>query len=356
MFLKSLKLVNFRNFATAKLNFLSTTVLIGNNAQGKTNLLESIYFLATARSLRAEKDIQLIKHGEGFCRVEGEIEGTTKLEIVMQIVPEAEGKVEKRVKVNGVSRRVGDYVGNLVAVFFSPEDINLVAGAPSLRRDYLDLTLSQIDRDYKQALSTYGAALTSRNRLLKKIKEGEAKISELDFWTEQLIESGQVVSQKRENLFKNFNQQLLVLGGSKSLGNFYLDYQPSPLSDEKVEQYLSREIEAAMTLIGPHRDDFLFELNGQNLAFFGSRGEQRTAVLDLKLAELNFVKGVIGSEPVLLLDDIFSELDEDHRQYVTSVIGSQQTIISAVENEQIPGSLLKEAKVVRIEKGKLLKK
>lgn len=356
MFLKTLQAVNFRNCSKLNLNFSATTLLIGDNAQGKSNLLESIYFLATTKSLRAEKDSQLIRQGEDSCYIEGIVDlggERTTLEVAMQLVPETD-MLEKRIKINGVPRRVSDYMGNLVVILFAPEDINLVAGSPSLRRDYLDLTLSQINREYKRALVAYTKTLTARNKLLKRVKEGEAKSAELEFWTKELIESGKLIIEKRQQFFQRLNEEINHLNGKGLVGKLYLNYEENTISEERAKQYLPREIEAAMTLIGPHRDDFIFELNGQDLAFFGSRGEQRTAVLDLKIAELNFIKGVIDSSPVLLLDDIFSELDETHRHYVTSLVGSQQTIITAVENEQIPRELLKSAKVLRVKKGKVV--
>lgn len=377
MFLQNLKLTNFRNFPAVDLDFAPTTLLVGDNAQGKSNLLESVYFLATTKSPRAQRDLQLIKEGEEFVRVEGEVgesqesrvksqgkeaqsrlstlatDDFTKLEIVMQRRPEEESlNVEKRVKVNGVVKRAIDYIGNLVVIHFSPEDINLVTGSPALRRYHLDLTLSQIDRHYKKALAEYLAALVARNRLLKRIKEGLAKISELDFWTENILKNGEIIAQKRRTFFDNINRNASLLSMSEGeLGNFRFIYQESILNSERLAQYLGREVAAAITLIGPHRDDFLFAINGKNLAYFGSRGEQRTGVLELKLAELKFISKQQQTSPILLLDDVFSELDERHRQYMMEVIVGQQTILSAVETSHVPKEFLKSMKVVKIEKG-----
>ncbi|RJP46280.1 MAG: DNA replication/repair protein RecF [Armatimonadetes bacterium] len=368
MILRNLHLTNFRNFKKLEVELPQAVIVVGDNAQGKTNLLEAIYFLATSKSLRTQRDAQLIKQQEDHCWLEGEVEESqdsghamqnpepmTKLEIGMQVIPEVEGRVEKRVRVNGVPRRMMDYVGHLVVVYFSPEDINLVTGSPSLRRQYMDLTLSQIDRDYKKASSIYSETLTARNRLLKRVKEGVAKISELDFWTNNLIEAGNLIGEKREKYFHQLNTFLGIMKQPQSLGKVYLSYQRNIISQERINEYLPREVEAVTSLIGPHRDDFAFELKGHNLAYYGSRGEQRTAVLELKLAELKFVKLETGMVPVLLLDDIFSELDETHRRYVISILGKQQTILTAVETEEIPGEFLGMAKVIRVEKGILIK-
>lgn len=353
------------------MNFEDANLFLGKNAQGKSNLLEAIYFLATTKSTRAEKEFQLIKSGKEFCRVEGEVEEkiqkynskikngeekeeemgeVTKLEMVIQIVSDHE-TLEKRVKVNGVSRRVIDYLGNLVVILFSPEDINLVAGAPALRRLHLDLTLSQIDRHYKTALAHYHSAMTSRNKVLKMIKEGIARVDELEFWTTQMIENGAVISSKRRDFF----EQLNIYNGlvKETVQPLKLIYHQSLISAGRLREYVSREIAACATLIGPHRDDFVFEGGGKNLAFFGSRGEQRTAVLELKLAELYYITQVKEAKPVLLLDDVFSELDSEHQNYVVSMIAGQQTIISAVETENIPQNFLKSAKVFKVEEGKV---
>lgn len=353
MVLRTLQLTHFRNFTKVTLELPQVTILMGKNAQGKTNLLESIYFLATTKSPRAERDSQLIKQGETFVRVEGEV-GEGKLEIAMEKRNHPEGLenngVEKRVKVNGIPRRVTDYIGNLVVIYFSPEDINLVTGPPALRRWHIDLTLAQIDREYKTALNTYHNALVSRNRILKRIKEGLAKLNELDYWTEQMMESGNLITKKRGEFFQSLNEELATLTG---LENLRFVYESSEISAQRLREYLSREIAAAASLIGPHRDDFTFYRDAQALAYFGSRGEQRTAVLELKLAELKFIQKTTGEEPVLLLDDIFSELDTLHRDYVVSAISGPQVVLSVVETEQIPEEFLKSAKVIRVEKGQV---
>lgn len=361
MFLQNLKLTNFRNFSEAHLEFPKLTLLLGNNAQGKSNLLESIYFLASTKSLKADPDVELIKQGESFTRVEGEIvrtttnhEPPTKLEVVMQKKEDFVG-LEKRVKVNGVGRRTMDYLGNLVVVYFSPEDINLVTGAPALRRWHIDLVLSQVDRKYKKAISEYSAALTARNRILKRIKEGTAKLNELDYWTEIMLGSGAILSKMRREFFQALNKAVEASGGKEeAFGVLKFTYEESLLTPERLKEYLPREMAAGISLIGPQRDDFSFMFNGHNLAHFGSRGEQRIAVLDLKLAELNFIHQTYQTRPVLLLDDVFSELDAKHRVYVASVVKSQQTILSAVEESHVPEEILNSAKLFRVNKGSLI--
>lgn len=332
MFLKQIILTNFRNYSSLKHSFKSQiTVLIGNNAQGKSNFLESIYFLATTKSSKADRDEELIKKGEEVLRVKGEGERGKgedfDLEIAMQQTPET--GLTKRVKVNGIPRRALDYIGNLSVVTFSPEDINLVAGPPALRRWHIDLTLAQVDKEYKKALTSYEETVRRKNKILKNIKEGNAKVDELKFWADQQINLGQIITQKRENFFKFLNTT------ERKFGEFEFEYLKNEISKARLDEYLNREIASLSSLIGPHRDDFRFlarnEDGKRDLSPFGSRGEQRVAVLDLKISEVEFIELSLGHRPILLLDDVFSELDLAHREHVIDLISLQQTIITAID-------------------------
>ena len=349
MFLKQLNLLNFRNYAQLELKFdQSPTVLVGNNAVGKSNLLEAIYFLSTTKSGRAEREEELIRKGENQCNVQCAIcneENETKLEINTQIL---DYQFSKRVKINGISRRVVDFIGNLPAVIFYPSDINLVTGAPSLRRWHLDLGLAQVDSYYKKALTLYEQILTNRNRVLKRIREGHGKVDELKFWTNELVEKGQVISNKRQAFF-NFINEL-----KKPLGDFQFEYKQNLVSVEKLNETNGREVAAAATLIGPHRDDFEILLDGRNLAHFGSRGEQRTVTLAFKLSQLEYMAKVFGKRPILLLDDVFSELDANHRATVVEIVSRQQTIIATVELENIPKTFLDSARILKVEDGRII--
>ena len=348
MFLKKLKLTNFRNYSNLSLEFdQRPTILVGNNAVGKSNLLEAVYLLSTTKSGRVDSESELIRQGEGFARVEGGLEGEggkEGLEVVIQI---AEEQFSKRVKVNGVPRRSTDFIGHLPAVIFNPMDINMVTGAPALRRWHLDMALAQVDTAYKKALTLFEQVLTSRNRVLKRIREREARVDELTYWTDELIKYGEVVSGGRKAFLESMNNF------KSPLGSFQFEYLQSELSRERLDEYSSREIAAAATLIGPHRDDFRIILGGRNLAHFGSRGEQRTATLAFKLAQLEYMALKLGKRPLLLLDDVFSELDADHRAHVVEVVGRQQTIMATVELEGIPQKFLDEARILRVEDGEI---
>ena len=370
---KNLKLLNFRNYAQLELNFDSRpTVLVGDNGAGKSNILEAVYLLSTTKSQRVGSETELIKQGEEFSKVQCEIatdpsdprndttrrafgtvviasEAKQSLEVTMQIL---DNQFTKRVKVNRVPRRSVDFIGNLPAVIFYPSDINMVTGSPSLRRWHLDMGLAQIDPDYKKALSLYEQFLISRNRVLKRIREGLSRKDELDYWTEGLVKEADIISEKRQ-IFFDFVNNLVT-----ELGEYKFKYVPSIVTLEKLNITNGREVAAAATLIGPHRDDYEVQIRNskfeiRNLSKFGSRGEQRTATLAFKLALLEYMALILGKRPVLLLDDVFSELDASHRAHVVEVVSRQQTIIATVELENIPQEFLDSARILTIENGKI---
>lgn len=349
MLLKQIKLQNFRNYLSVEFPFKQkVTVLIGENAQGKTNFLESIYLLATTKSVKADRDEELIKEAESVLHVEGEVESRgeeVKLEIAMQLVQD---KLTKKTKVNGIPRRSVDYSLNLVVVFFTPQDVNIVTGSPSLRRYQIDQTLSQIDRAYKKTLSDYENIVIRKNKVLKAVQEGFAKKDQLTYWLDQQILLGSLLTQKRQEYFDFINED------EKKFGEFKFIYKSNVVTLDRLREYEDKEIASANSLIGPHRDDFQFFLADRDLSKYGSRGEQRTAVLDLKFSEVEYIESVLGERPVLLLDDIFSELDSSHRQHVIDLVFEQQTIIASVDWDQTLAQSLKDAKVIKIESGKIL--
>lgn len=338
MLIKTLILQNFRSFSKEALSFdEKTTIIVGPNASGKTNILEAINLLATGKSFRAEREEEMIRNGEELARVVGKIGGLegdegTELEAVLTRGTFNRAPVaRKKLSVNGVSRRMYNFVGALKVVLFGPWDLELVTESPSRRRRFLDNVLSQVDREYYRSLLSYEKAVRQRNKLLERIREGEAQRSQLLFWNQLLIKNGNYLTEEREKFidFVNSTQQL----GDE---NFGLEYDRSPISESRLEQYANEEIAAATTLVGPHRDDFKFEKE-RNLATYGSRGEQRMGVLWLKLAELAFIEAKSEQRPVLLLDDIFSELDHKHREVVMLVLGKQQTIMTTADEHTIEG-------------------
>lgn len=343
MRLKNINLINFRNYARLDLNFdFRPTILVGDNAAGKSNLLEAVYFLSTTKSGRVDEEKELIKSGESIARLQGTTD--SDLEITLQ---NTQDQFSKKVKVNGVPRRVVDYIGNLSAVIFYPWDINMVTGSPSLRRWHLDMALAQVDSGYKKALTQYEQVLVNRNRVLKRIKERQGRIDELDYWTSELIKNGQIIQNTREAFLQSLNQFI------SPLGEFIFEYRQSELSQERLDQYNGREVAAAVTLIGPHRDDYVIKMDERILAHYGSRGEQRLATLAFKLATLEYMALTLGNRPILLLDDVFSELDLHHREAVVEVVSRQQTILSALELKNLPKDFLSSARILRVEEGKI---
>ncbi|MFZ5845026.1 MAG: DNA replication/repair protein RecF [Patescibacteria group bacterium] len=377
MILSSLQLTNFRSYARASFSFSpATTLILGPNAAGKTNMLEAVYLLATGKSFRAQHDREMIRWGQELGRVSAEVASTfsasppslspsappaksangvallekgrlpapdqKKLEVVITSGSVGGQKAPtKKYLINGVPRRMIDFVGNLRAVLFWPEHLELVTDSPSLRRSYLDSILVQVDREYRRNLVSYERALRQRNRLLDLINEGKAHRHQLLFWDQLLIRTGSYLTDKR-------NQYLDFVNKYETTGMKYqVVYDKSVISESRLIQYAQEEIAAKATLVGPHRDDFDVVM-GKNLslAAYGSRGEQRLAVLWLKLAELKYNERETGDRPLLLLDDIFSELDTDHQAIVLQLVNEHQTLITSADPEI--ATLLKKKKLVEL--------
>ncbi len=318
---------NFRCFEKAEFEFGSgMNLILGPNASGKTTILEAIYLLATADSFRAEKITDLIKFNAQHSMINAQLDDNIKLRLFLTS--------KKHFWVNAVEKKKKDFVGQLLAVLFRPEDIRIVTGSPSRRRRFFDELLVQINWEYHRALRDYEKALKRRNKLLLAIREREAKKSDLFFWSQSLVQNGELLIKSRAELVGFINH--FWPSGLRFV------YQQNRFI---LDQNLTKEIEQGITLSGPHRDDFWLEKNGRNLAVFGSRSEQRLAVLNLKLAELEFIEQesaraarLPAGRPILLLDDIFSELDEKFRARVLATLGRQQTIMTTAE----PGLVKKE--------------
>ena len=332
MLILKARLNDFRNFKTKLLEFSpATTVIVGPNASGKTNILESLYLLSTGKSFHARIEEEMVNYNTDIARVKVRIKTDgvmVDLEAVLTHGFIDIGKVSsekvarKKLLVNGISKRLIDFSGNFKIVLFGPWDMDLVTESPSLRRKFLDTVLSQVDKEYRRASLSYERGLRQRNRLLLRIREENLSRSQLLFWDKLLIRNGDYLSQKREELI-NFSNSTPGINDQI----FELEYDKSAISESRLEEYAQEEIAAATTLVGPHRDDFIFKIKikksknrERDLARFGSRGEQRMSVLWLKLAELEFIENKSGEKPTLLLDDIFSELDHEHRDVVIDII------------------------------------
>lgn len=352
MQLTHLSLQNFRSYLKASLTFSQDlTVIVGPNTAGKTNLLEAITLLARGKTNRSEKDTQAVRFDEEIARIRGVCHPDTQLEIVL-----TNGMVSgissplRRFLVNGVPKRRVDFASHLSVVSFSPSDLDIVIGSPSLRRNFLDDALEQVDRQYRIAHITYTKALRQRNALLDRAKEtGQRFEQQFAYWDELLITHGQYISQSRETLIDYIND------AAKDVFSLHLTYDHSKISKERLLQYKVAEEGSGVTLVGPHRDDFFIDMDvskeWRNVKAYGSRGQQRLAILQLKMLQLSFMEEKNGTRPLLLLDDIFSELDNRHIALVSGLLDKQQTIMTTTHKEFLDKKILEAAGVVELEVG-----
>ena len=419
MFLSHLHLEHFRNYKQLDLAFTASVTLVqGRNGQGKTNLLEAIYYLATSKSSHARAEREVVGRDAAhepipYGRIRGHMlaaDQATTLEILF--TPRNPGlNYSKQVSVNGVPRRSMDFIGHLRAVLFLPQDIALISGSPRERRRYIDIALCQIDRHYYQALARYQKIITQRNSLLKQLREGPHRSStnaQISFWDDQLVEYGtQVISRRHAylarlapivcrrhqaltdqqealdllylpsfntGLYSNTDYQRLRdgedvhLNALKHLPSKLVHRTPAgvgPTEDstidslqiarlfrEQLERRREVELAAGSSLYGPHRDELIFLVNGWNLRTYGSRGQQRSGALALKLAELQAMSEETGEKPILLLDDVMSELDEQRRAALLSALANlHQGIITTTDWTDFSEHFRQNAQQLHIEAG-----
>ncbi|RJQ38177.1 hypothetical protein C4559_02305 [Candidatus Microgenomates bacterium] len=407
MFLKILFLQNFRSYSKSEFNFnKKTTLIVGPNTSGKSNIIESIYLLSTGKSFRAGKDFEMIRFGEEMGRVKAQIQNSKfkiqncegeepfssfpgektsntleDLEVVLTTgLVSGIATPLKKYLLNGVSKRRVNFASNLKTVLFSPQNLDIIIGSPSLRRNFLDEVLEQADQEYRLAIINYFKALRQRNALLEKAKDTGYKNEKLfEYWDDFLIKNGEVITKKREQLIEFINKE------EKEIFNFQAIYDHSIISKERLLQYKDAELWSGVTLVGPHRDDINIRIDANmpgchaefisaskkygsgilkqvqdnkvqvkdinnkiDIKYFGSRGQQRLAILQLKMLQILYIEKASNDRPLLLLDDIFSELDEGHINLVLKMIQGQQTIITTTHKDFIPENLLKDVHVVEL--------
>ncbi len=353
MILKTLSLQKFRSYNNATYTLSpEVTFIVGENTAGKSNLIEAINYLSVGKSFRADKELQVIRFGEDIARVKGSVIGDddATLEAVFAFLPAAgrEPFFQKRFLVNGLPKRRVDFAGILPSVLFTPEDLEIIIASPSVRRNFFDSVLEQVDRTYRTAQIAYTKALRQRNALLESARgTGTRNTEQFAYWDKLLIENGQILTGKREAFVSFVNES------QKSILSFQMHYDPSRMSHDRLAQYKDAEIGAGMTLVGPQRDDFFLTLSigteEKDVRHFGSRGQQRLAVLQLKLLQILYMESILGNRPLLLLDDIFSELDAGHIAHILSEIPKQQTVITTTHEEFI-GSHSQRGKTILLEK------
>jgi len=334
MRLSSVWLQHFRSYSNKAFNFSKgVTLIVGDNARGKTNILEAIALLSTGISFRAQKTEEMVQWGHEVGHVKGlaldEKQNETTLEVVITTGAVHGERTQKRTyRIDGASRRRKDFIGQLPVVLFRPEDLDLMTDGPSLRRAFLNEVLSQSFPEYRSSLESYEKALKRRNRLLDMLREGKVTRASFAFWDQLLIKHGNIVTQHRRDFIDFLSKQ------SDFPMNFRVEYDASTVSEKRLHQYAVEEVGAGHTLVGPHKDDFLVFLHGKkekDLMVYGSRGEQRMGVLWLKIQEMEYIDSVHKERPTLLLDDIFSELDKKHQQMVVELARHQQTIFTTTE-------------------------
>jgi DNA replication and repair protein RecF len=398
VYLKHLSLANFRNYVRLELELSPGIILIqGENAQGKTNLLEAIYYLSAAHSPYATADRELInwlaeEEELTFTRLVGQMErGRTlqRLEITLlkELASETDShSLKKQIKINGVPKRVLDLIGQLNVVIFLPQDIDLVAGSPSGRRRYLDATICQFDSWYYRALRQYDRVLTQRNHLLRQLQERQGNPNQLHFWDEKLAEDGSYIVARRQDVIAELEElaraiHLELTGQDEHLSLRYepsirmpdkyyqiplglgaerrldIRYSESSIREsflEQLREITREEIQRGMSLIGPHRDDLRFLASGVDMGTYGSRGQQRTVVLALKLAEAKLLARETGEQPIMLLDEVMSELDEARRHYLMKAIkNSQQAILTTTHWNAYTPDFLAQATLLRVQEGRI---
>lgn len=355
MIIESLDLQNYRNYELLNINFSDkTNILYGNNAQGKTNILEAIYVAGTTKSHRGSKDREIIS----FDKDEAHI----KLIVRKNGIPHRIDMHLKKTKSKGVAidgipiRRAVDLLGIINIVFFSPEDLNIIKSGPAERRRFMDMELCQLDKLYVHNLLNYNKALLQRNKLLKDISFQPSLEDTLDVWDEQLVNYGCELIRIRRNFINNLNDIIFnihrKLSGDKE--ELVLGYEPSVKEDEfKKELDISRErdIRQKLTGCGPHRDDMSFNIGEMDIRRYGSQGQQRTCALSLKLSEIELVKKITGDNPVLLLDDVLSELDGNRQNYLLDSIDSVQTIVTCTGLDEFINYRFQFDKVFRVSEG-----
>jgi DNA replication and repair protein RecF len=396
MWLSQLALVNFRNLSRLRLEPQPGVLLFcGRNGQGKTNLLESVYVLATTRSPRTSVERELLswKTPEDadlaavvapFARLEARVrrlEGEIHLELTFEadrpgVDSAATGPVARAIKVNGLPTRATGLVGQLPVVYFSPGDVELAGGPPAGRRQYLNLANSQASPSHLRALQRYNRVLLQRNQVLRLVRERRQPTTALEPWTDQLVNWGAQILHQRLRMLRLVDERLVTIfrelaGTTETLQVAYRSTACDPASPSKPRdgldlidgfrqrqgQQAAREIDQAVSLVGPHRDDFTFLLDGVDLNRFGSRGQQRLAVLALKLAEADWMRDEIGELPVVLLDDVLSELDPPRRGYVLQRVAApeptqqRQVWITTTETANFSHEFLSSAQRYEIDAG-----
>ncbi|MEI5908406.1 DNA replication/repair protein RecF [Bacillus spongiae] len=370
MYIEGLQLENYRNYESLEVSFENkVNVILGENAQGKTNVMESIYVLAMAKSHRTSKDKELIRWDDEYAKIKGRINkrnGSVPLELSI-------GKKGKKAKFNHIEQpKLSHYVGNMNVVMFAPEDLHLVKGSPQVRRRFIDMEIGQVSPVYLHDSNQYNKILQQRNSYLKQLQlKKQSDQTMLDVLTEQYIQMAVKIVRRRFEFIRMLEgwAKPIHSGISRELEALKIIYKPSidvseeqdwskmiEIFEQKFTQLREREIDRGVTLVGPHRDDLQFLVNDRDVQTYGSQGQQRTTALSVKLAEIELIHSEIGEYPILLLDDVLSELDDYRQSHLLNTIqGKVQTFVTTTSVEGIDHQTLREAATYIVETGKMSK-
>ncbi len=357
MIVKSLKLKNFRNYNLLNLEFdAATNIFYGDNAQGKTNILESIYLSGTTKSHRSTKDRDMIQFGNEEAHIETVVE---KNGVPFQIDMHLKKNSPKGIAINKIPiRKASELFGIINIVFFSPEDLNIIKNGPAERRRFIDLELAQLDRLYLSDLSNYNRIINQRNKLLKDVHNRNDLLETLEIWDFQLVQYGKKIIERRRQFIGQVNDIISevhkkLTGGREKLKLYYepgignLEFEKALLKNRE------RDIRMKSTSVGPHRDDICFMTNDLDIRKFGSQGQQRTAALSLKLSEIELVKEIIKDTPILLLDDVLSELDKHRQNYLLDSIRDVQTLITCTGLDDFVNHRFSINKILYVKQGEV---
>lgn len=360
MIIKSIQLKNFRNYDDLDISFdEGTNILYGDNAQGKTNILEAAYMSGTSKSHKGSKDKEMIRFGEDEAHLRTlVIRGGREYQIDMHL----KKKRTKGIAINKMPiKRASELFGILNIVFFSPEDLNIIKNGPSERRRFLDAELCQLDKIYLSDLTNYNKILAQRNKLLKDMVFKPELKDTLSVWDMQLVETGKKIIKRRKQFVEELNEIVhdihYRISGEKE--ELFLKYEPNIddiIFEDELNRSKIRDLKLCQTSVGPHRDDLLFSIAGVDIRKFGSQGQQRTSALSLKLSEIELVRKSIKDTPILLLDDVLSELDSNRQNYLLNNISDTQTIITCTGLDEFVRNRFQINKVFEVINGQIFEK
>lgn len=357
MIVESVELKDYRNYDFLDMKFNeNVNIIYGDNAQGKTNILESIYMCSTSKSHRGSKDKEIIRFGQDESHIKLNV---IKHDMRYRIDMHLKKNKSKGIAVNGIPiKKAVELFGIINIVFFSPEDLNIIKEGPSERRRFIDMELSQLDKIYLSNLVNYNKVLNQRNKLLKDLSyiPSEQLMQTLDIWDMQLIRYGKLIIKGRGNFIERINEIIRgihskLTGGTEILQLSYVPFVNENEFENKLKESREKDIKYKSTGTGPHKDDLIFLINGNDVRKYGSQGQQRTAALSLKLSEIELVKLVIKDTPVLLLDDVLSELDSNRQNFLINSIGDIQTVVTCTGLDEFINNRININKVFKVTNG-----